>query len=166
MSKRVNNITIEGAKVIFRDFTGTYDKKYNPTCQRKFGVLLEDEELVEQLKEDGWNVKTLSSNDEYENDAYYLPVKVKFGNYPPTACIIKGSKKVKLDEDTIGQLDNVVISNVDLIISPYTYPAIAATDKNPGRPGGVAAYLKAIYVTIVEDDLAKKYADFDDDFDE
>ena len=74
MSKRVNNITIEGAKVIFRDFTGTYDKKYNPTCQRKFGVLLEDEELVEQLKADGWNVKTLSSNDEYESDAYYLTI--------------------------------------------------------------------------------------------
>ena len=166
MSRKASNITIEGAKIIFRDFTGTYDKKYNPASQKKFGVLIEDEELVEQLKEDGWNVKVLNSNDEYESDAYYLPVKVKFSNYPPTAYLIKGSKKVRLDEDTIGQLDNVVISNVDLIISPYSYPAIVATDKTPGRPGGVAAYLKAIYVTIVEDDLAKKYADFDDDFDE
>jgi hypothetical protein len=61
-----------------------------------------------------------------------------------------------LTEETIDQLDWSIIESCDLVIRPYNYPAIA------GRPAGVSAYLKAMYVTVVEDDFAKKYADIPD----
>lgn len=53
-------------------------------------------------------------------------------------------------------MDWSIIKNCDLIIRPYNYPAIK------GRSAGVSAYLKAIYVTISEDEFAEKYADIPD----
>jgi hypothetical protein len=48
-------------------------------------------------------------------------------------------------------LDYIDIAKVDLVVNPSWY------DFN-GRQG-YSAYLKAIYVTMLQDDLEKKYAD-------
>lgn len=148
-----NNIRIEGAKLIRKNFRGEAGD-FNEAGKRNFGVLL-DEELALDLIEDGWNVKHLRPReddpDQYEQP--WLPVKVKFHPYPPIAMLINSRGKIRLTEDTIDQLDWSILTNCDLIIRPYNYPAIL------GRPAGVSAYLKAIYATISEDDFANKYAD-------
>lgn len=150
--KITSNIRISGARLIFKNFQGK-KTEYNDEGNRNFGVLLDDD-LAEQLKADGWKVKYRPPReddpDQYEQP--WLSVKVRFNPYPPIAVLINSRGKKKLTEETIDQLDWSRIVNCDLIIRPYNYPAIK------GRPAGVSAYLKAIYVTISEDEFEEKYA--------
>lgn len=148
-----SNINIENAQLIFKNFQGK-PSNFNDAGNRNFGVLLDDE-LAEDLMNDGWPVKFLNPKED-DPEQYrqpWLPVKVKFAPYPPIAVLINSRGKIKLDEDTIDQLDWSIIENADVIIRPYNYAAMR------GRPAGVSAYLKAIYVTIKEDEFALKYAD-------
>ena len=154
--KVTSNISISGAQLIFRNFQGK-KTDFNEEGNRNFGVLL-DEELAEKLAADGWRVRYLKPKDD-DPDQYeqaWLSVKVKFEPYPPIAVLINSRGKKTLSGETIDQLDWSRIKNCDLIIRPYNYPALA------GRPAGVAAYLKAIYVTIDEDEFEKKYANIPD----
>lgn len=152
--KNLSNIKIEGGRLIFKNFQGK-SSQYNSEGNRNFGVIL-DEELAEQLEKDGWKVKRLRPREDEEIGKPWLQVKVKYGDYPPIAVLITSRGKTKLDEETIGQIDWTMIKNVDMIIRPYNYPAMQ------GRPAGVSAYLKSIYVTVNEDDLEMKYADIPD----
>ncbi len=150
--KVTSNIYIEGARLFKRNFRGLRTD-FNDEGKRSFGVYLDDK-LAEKLIEDGWPVKFLKPKED-DPDQYKQPcmyVKVKFGLYPPVAVLINSKGKKKLDEDTIDQLDWTRIKNCDLVIRPYNYPAIK------GRPAGVSAYLKAIYVTISEDEFEEKYS--------
>lgn len=154
--KVMNNVSIPGAQLIFKNFQGK-KTDYNEEGNRNFGVLLDDD-LAEKLEQDGWRVRRLRAKDDdpeqYEQP--WLSVKVRFNPYPPIAVLINGKGKKSLSEETIDQLDWSRIKNCDLIIRPYNYPAVG------NRPAGVAAYLKAIYVTISEDEFAEKYADLPD----
>lgn len=155
--KRVtSNIELEGARLIFKNFQGK-GTQYNAEGNRNFGVLLDDD-LAEQLERDGWKVRYLNPKDD-DPDQYrqpWLSVKVKFDPYPPIAVLITSRGKKKLTEETIDQLDWSRIRNCDLIIRPYNYPELA------NRPAGVAAYLKAIYVTIEENRFEEKYGYLDE----
>lgn len=154
--KKVGNINIENAQLIFKNFQGK-KKEYNEEGNRNFGVLLE-EEFAHQLEADGWNIRRLKPrpDDPEEYRAPWLSVKVRFNPYPPTVVLINSRGRKKLDEQTIDMLDWSYIKSCDLIIRPYQYPAMG------GRPAGISAYLKAIYVTIQEDTFAEKYADLID----
>lgn len=149
--KKVGEITVEGARIIFRNFSGK-KSDFNEEGNRNFGLLL-DEELAENLKEDGWNVKYLKPRPGEEDmpRQAWLSVKVKYGKVPPIAVLITSRGKTRLDENTINQLDWARIKNIDLIVRPYLYPEMH------NRPAGIAAYLKSIYVTIQEDALEEKY---------
>ena len=154
--KVTNNIRVRGAKLIFKNFQGK-KTDFNDEGDRNFGVLLDDE-LAEQLKEDGWRVRYLRprEDDPEQYEQPWMKVKVKFNPYPPIAVLINSRGKKKLTEETIDQLDWSLITDCDLIIRPYNYTAIK------GRPAGVSAYLKAIYVTISEDEFVEKYANIPD----
>ena len=149
--KRIGEVTVEGARLIFRNFRGEASD-YNAKGNRNFGLLLDDN-LAADLLEDGWNVKHLKprTEEEEEHPQAWLPVKVKYGKIPPIVILITSRGKHRLTEETIGQLDWTRIKNVDLIVRPYQYPAMQ------GRPAGISAYLKSIYVTVQEDALEEKY---------
>jgi hypothetical protein len=151
-TERRHNVTIEGARIIFRNFKGEATQ-YNRAGDRNFCVVL-DPELADALKRDGWNVKVKEPREEGDDPLIYLKVKVAFGNYPPIIKQVTSRGATQLDEDTVMVLDTAAIENVDLIISPYEYEV--------NGKHGVAAYLKKMYVTITEDDLDKKYARFED----
>lgn len=153
-NKKIGNITIEGARIIFRNFQGR-GSDYNAEGNRNFGLIL-DQDLAKQLEHDGWNVKHLRQREDEDAPQPYLQVKVKYGKIPPIVYLVSSRGKTKLDESTIGQLDWARIATVDLIVRPYVYPA------TPLRPSGVAAYLKSMYVTIQEDLLDEKYGDIPD----
>lgn len=150
-----SKIRMENARIIWRNFSGKADK-FNPKGgKRSFSVVIEDADLASQLIEDGWNVKQLKprNEEEEENPRYSMQVKVSFDNKPPRVYLVTRNNKVLMTEDTIDSLDYAEIQNVDLVITPYTY------DVN-GK-SGVAAYLKTMYVTVIEDEFADKY-DFGD----
>lgn len=152
--KITNNVTIYDARIMFRNFSGE-EGQYNPKGQRNFCVLL-DPELAETLKEDGWNVKYLKQREDEEIPQAYIQVKVQFGKKPPHCILITSKNKKSLTEDQVGMLDWVEIAKVDLIFRPYNYELRDGTK-------GVKAYLKSIYVTIVEDELELKYRDIPDE---
>ncbi len=152
MARRSEDITMEGVQIIARNFSGRVDA-YNPAGKRTFLVLLDDETAV-KMDADGWNVKYLKPREDGDVPKPFLKVTVNMkGDFPPRVVMIAGRNQTRMDIDTIELLDTADISNVDLIINPYHYEA------SPVAPAGIAAYLRAGYFTINQDDLERKYAD-------
>ena len=143
------NITIEGARVIFRNFSGE-EGKFNPKGKRNFCVLLDDD-LAKALANDGWNVKYLRPREEGDEPQAYLQVSVSFSPYPPKIVQITSRGKTKIEEDMVHVIDWAEFANVDLVIRPYNW-------KLSSGASGVKAYLKTMYYTIVEDEFELKYA--------
>ena len=152
-NQRVGNISIENARILFRNFAGK-ESKFNAKGKRNFCLLL-DNDVAEELKDIGWNVKYLNPKDPEDPPQAYIQVAVAFDNFPPNIWMITGNKKTKLDEDTVSALDYAEIENIDIIVRPYTWEV--------NGKGGIKAYVKNMYVTIVENEFEKKYQGFEDE---
>ena len=147
-----NNLILENAHIWARNFEGR-EAKFNEKGNRNFCVTI-DKNMVEDLRSQDWNIRETRPNEEYNEPMYYIPVKVKFGKFPPKIVLITRKGKTQLDENTCKILDTAEIAKIDLSIRPYHY-------ENIGGRSGVAAYLKTAYVTLAEDEFAAKY-DMDD----
>lgn len=146
--KRVPPITIENARIVFRNFSGSA-KKFNAEGLRNFHVVIEPE-LAKVLEEDGWNVRWHDPKDDNDPPWASIKVAVKFDKYPPRIVMITGSNKTILNEDSVNILDWAEIKTVDLVLTPSFWEV----DKKKG----IKAYLQKMFVTLVEDDLESKYA--------
>jgi hypothetical protein len=151
-------VLMEGVQIVFRNFAGK-EGQYNRAGDRNFAVLLADDD-ANTLSEAGWNVKWLKPReDDLAEDPdtapqAYLPVSVAYGKgRPPTVALITSRGRTNLGEDDIEMLDWADITNVDLIVRPYSWEVQNKT--------GIKAYLKSMFVTIEEDALERKYAELD-----
>jgi len=152
----VPNISIDNAQIRFRNFTGDPTKFDKAGGKRTFSVIL-DPDMAEKLRDDGWNVKSWEP-DGADEPIYHLPVEISYKIYPPKVWMISGNKKTMLQEDTISALQYAEFTKVQLIIRPYCWEV--------NGKSGIKAYVKAMYVTIEEDEFEKEYRNFEDDDEE
>lgn len=118
-------LQIDDARIIWRNFKGA-GSMFNNEGDRNFSLVIPNEELAEELKNDknkfgaGWNVKTREPREEGEAPLYHLPVKVKYTERStPRVFLISGDFREELTENTIGILDDISIAHIDLDIRPY-----------------------------------------------
>ena len=150
---RRGKLQIEGARIFWKNFAGK-GSQFNSEGSRNFCLEL-DNETADRLKADNWNVKYSNPREEGDEPTPYIQVKVKYGDYPPKIYMVTSRNKTLLDESLIGELDRAEIENVDIIVSPYEWSV--------GGKSGITAYVDTMYVTIHEDDFAKKYSNFDEE---
>ena len=143
-----NILQIEDARIIYRNFAGV-GSKYNREGDRNFAVIIPDEEIANKLIEDGWAVKIKPPRDEDDSPFMYLPVKIRFNNRGPAAYVKSGNSVQRLNEDTIGMLDEIDIQSVDMDLRPYDWEVNGKT--------GRSAYLQAINVIQNIDIFCSQY---------
>jgi len=155
ITQRQDLLLIEGARILFRNFTGR-PSEYNAAGERNFCVLINPADM-QSLQQQGWNIKFLKSRDPGEEPQPYMQVNVKYLNRmgepvrnPPRLVMVTSRGRTDLPMELAEMLDMVDLRNVDVTIRPY--------DHNMNG-GGRSAYLKTIVVTIEEDPLELKYAD-------
>ena len=148
----VNNINIEGATIIWKNFSGERDR-FNPG-KRGFSVVIDDSVMADELRQEGWNIKErpLQEGADPSEQEWTLPVKLNMNRYTQVWLIV-GNHKTLLDENTVAQLDVVDFVDCDISIRPYEWEMSGRT--------GITAYVDSMYVTIRENKFAEKYADLD-----
>lgn len=146
-------LLVEDAKFMYRpNFSGEVRSRYDRQGDRNFNIVIEDEELAQRLRDDGWNVRTKVFED--EEPINFINVKCKFTGYKdPKVYLVTGSKRrpVLLDEDSIGTIDSADIVDMNMTITSYYYEV--------NGKSGISAYLKTAYITIEEDEWADRYAE-------
>ena len=147
----IPDYTIKDAKIRWRNFAGR-EEKYNRKGDRNFTIFLNEHDS-NRLTEMGLNVKTLPVREGYEDEPPQdiLKVKINFKGRPPRLVLVTSRGRTQLGEDEAMMLDTAEMAKVDLILSPYWWEV-------DGKEG-IAVSLKAIYMTIVEDELEVAYGD-------
>lgn len=160
MASNIPNVKIRNAKLIFRNFSGK-GNDYNREGDRNVGIILEDEDLISELENEGWYIRQLKPREEGEIGTRWIKANVKFRNKdgskkdnPPKIFLLTSTKKVLLDEDSISSLDYAEIQDVRVELSPYEY--------NVGGKQGISAYVVRMNVRIIEDEFDEDYADLEE----
>ena len=142
-------LEIEDARIIYRNFEGV-SSKFNREGDRNFAVIVPSDEIKDILVEAGWNVKIKPPRDEDDTPFMFIPVKVKFNNRGPAAYLRSGETVTRLNEETIGILDEIDIQSVSMDLRPYDWDVNGKT--------GRTAYLQAINVIQNIDRFGDMYA--------
>lgn len=141
---------IDDARICFRNFSGEAGK-YNREGDRNFAVVIPDQEIADEMIDRGWNVKIKEPREEGEDPFMYLTVKVKFNGNGPHVYVQSGRSMNQLDEESVGMIDDIDISSVDLDIRPYEWEVNGKT--------GVTAYLQSMKVVQNIDRFAAALAE-------
>lgn len=149
-------LQVDDARIIFRNFSGA-PSKFNKEGDRNCSLVIPSEEIADALvnaKNDmgiGWNVKVKDPIEEGELPLMHLKVKIKFNGRGPQVYLRSGDRVNRLDEDTVGMLDDIDINHVNMDIRPYD-------DVINGKPFR-SAYLQSIEVVQNIDRFAARYAE-------
>lgn len=147
--QKLGNLTLEDAKFFGRpNFSGEEDRFKD--SRRKFTVLIPNE-VADQLREFGWNVKTnIPTQEEIAEGREmisHLKVMVDSGS---DVWIKMGEVPEKLNENTFGVLDKSRIEQMDMEIRAWEYDP-------EEKPGEYSARLVSLVAVIRPNILSAKY---------
>lgn len=148
--RNIPNIIIEDATIIYKNFSGIGDD-FTREGDRNFSVILDDDEQIEALIRDGWNVKQKTPKEDGDRPMSYIKVAVNYNGRPPKVVMVINNKQVPLNNNTIASLDNANITSADLVITPYLWKV--------GNKEGIRAYVKTLYAVVLPDEFEGKYCD-------
>lgn len=118
-----NIVEIRNTHFIFRtNFSGDPARDRFKDDRRKASIIIPDKHLAEELVEAGFNVKlTKPAEDSDFKPEYYVTVIANFNSkIPPKVYLVCGNEEPrKLDEESIGILDDIRIDNVNVILNPW-----------------------------------------------
>lgn len=141
-------LEVDDARICYLNFSGV-GTKFNREGDRNFALIIPDTELADMLTSNGWNVKIKPPRDEDDTPFMFMPVKIKFNANGPAAYLKSGISVTRLNEDTIGMLDDISIASVSMDIRPY--------DWEVNGQSGRTAYLQSIEVIQRIDRFGAKY---------
>ena len=143
-------LQIDDARIVFRNFRGE-GGPYNREGDRNFALVIPTEEIADELVAEGWNVKKKDPREEGDDPFIFLPVKIKFNDRGPHVYLKTGDVSNKLDEESVGCLDDIDIRSVSMDIRPYDWEVNGKT--------GRTAYLQSMEVIQEIDRFAARYAE-------
>jgi hypothetical protein len=105
---------------------------YNAKGDRNFAVIL-DQDVAQQLANDGWNIKQLKPREDEDEPTPYLSVAVKMdGKRPPNIIMIGGDSGTRTSSTrTPSACWTVDIGNIDMVLRPFDWEV----NGNTGRQG-------------------------------
>lgn len=122
---------VDNATIKFKNFSGRGGKS-NHEGDRSFVWTFDDEDIYNDLLEWGFSPKWKEWIDRTgaEHGEYQLSVKVKYRDgRGPEVHLWSGDDHSLLDEDSIGDLDDMVILRFDFDIRPYDWEVNGATGR-------------------------------------
>jgi hypothetical protein len=151
--------TLEDVTIIHRNFAGL-EGRYNQEGEHTFSVVL-DEDTAKAMEKDGWNVKHREGREEGDEGYWFLPIAFKYRARDgrrlraPRITLLSSRGRTPLGENEVKLIDDINIDTADIIIRPRPWET--------GGNQGIKAYLQTMYITMKEDVLDKKYADYEPD---
>lgn len=143
-------LQIDDARIIFRNFSGEAGP-YNREGDRNFALIIPNKEIADALVDKGWNVKIKDPMEEGDDPFMYMSVKIKFNGRGPNIYLKTGEKSNRLNEKTVGILDDIGIISVNMDIRPYDWEVNGKT--------GRSAYLQSMEVIQEIDRFAARMAE-------
>jgi hypothetical protein len=143
------DLQLDGVEIMFRNFAGV-KKQFNDEGKRNFCIRLEPD-VAEQLRRDGWNIKTLRPRDPEDEPQPYLQVAVSYKIRPPRVVLLSSRGRTPLPEELVELADVVELDWADVIVRPSRWEM--------NGNSGIKAYLQTIYLKVREDALEQRYAD-------
>lgn len=152
--QKIGNLTLENARFWGRpNFSGEEDRFRD--SRRKFSVVIPNE-LADELRAMGWNVKTTIPEEGSEREAVSgLKVMLNFRNEGgeetgPDVWVIMGDEREKLTSRTVGILDRSRIESLDMEIRAWEYDP-------EDKPGEYSARLVQLVAVMQPNRLQSKY---------
>lgn len=154
--KFIEPLVIKDVRIVMktRNFGGNNPGQYDKPGARNFSIFVDPEKVdIAKLQEIGWNIKFGKPNPEDPDDipsaflrvhANWFPLDDSRSGMNPLIIKIVGGEKIRLDEDTVKQLDTDEILKANVTITGRWMESPTYT--------GVVAYLKKLVVSVSDDE--------------
>lgn len=128
------NLRMDNCHICYRNFSGTPKSMYDRPGDRKFSIILEEQQAVD-LQSQGWPVKMTPAKN---GDGMWCTLPVKLGQYNPPVYQKSDVAMVKLTGDMLNGLDQIEIDHVDCDLQLVPY--------DNGAKKGNTVYVKSMCV--------------------
>ena len=156
MVKERNLIRIDDAKFIYQtNFSGDPRRDRFGSDARKANITIPDINQALALRDAGFNVKETKPREDEEEGfvpTFFVPINVGYDSpWPPKIYLVSGDNVEPrlLDEESVGDIDDCYVMNVNVILNPYYNP----------KTGKRSLYVRTMYVEqdISDDPYAARY---------